>query len=100
MILSLMFVSVREIFVLILMNLPFVYICGILNFPTSFAIFVMSDVYLLCLSRQVRCQAFEADVLPSLVLLWPDSQLFHCLVYFYVLGSNLILFHQPSGRCS
>ena len=74
MLLYMMCVSVGEIFVLILLNLfaaLFVYTCGILNFPISFAIFVMSGVHLLCLFLQVKCQAVGADVLPSLMLLWP-----------------------------
>ena len=70
MILSLICVSVGNIFVLILLNLfsaPLIYIYGILNFPMFFAIFVMSDVYLLCLFQQVKFQAFEADILSSLL---------------------------------
>ena len=65
MILSLRNVSVGGIFVLILLNLfvaPFAYICGILNFPNTFVIFVLSYVYLLCLFQQVKFHAFEADV--------------------------------------
>ena len=42
-------------------------ICGILNFPISFAIFAMSCVYFLCLFWQVQFEAFEMDVLPSLI---------------------------------
>ena len=47
------------------------------------AIFVMSDVYLLCLFLQVKFQTFKAG---TLMLLWSDCQLFHCLVCLYVLG--------------
>ena len=59
-----------EIFVLIQLNLfvaPFDHTGGILNFPISVAIFVMSGVYFLCLFWQVKFQAFEADVFPSLI---------------------------------
>ena len=50
------------------------------------AIFVMSDVYLLCLFLQVKFQTFKAGALLTLMLLWSDCQLFHCLVCLYVLG--------------
>ena len=59
MITSLMYVSV---FVLILLNLfaaQFIYIAGILDFPISFAISVMSDVYLIYLFQQMKFQSFK-----------------------------------------
>ena len=108
MIISLMCVSVGEIFVLILLNLfepPFVYICGISNFPISYAIFVMSEVCLLCLFWKVKFQAFEANVLASLIqptLVRLSGASLSGRVYLYVLVDNkLILFHLLlSGRCS
>ena len=107
MIISLMCVSVGEIFVLILLNLfepPFVYICGISNFPISCAIFVMSEVCLLCLFWKVKFQAFEANVLASLIqptLVRLSGASLSGRVYLYVLVDKLILFHPLlSGRCS
>ena len=67
--------------------------------------------HLLCHFCQVRClfnllisaneiSVLWEDVLPSLMLPWPDCLLFHCLVYLYVPDNELILFHLPSGRWS
>ena len=50
------------------------------------AIFVISNVYLLCLFLQVKFQTFKTFALLTLMLLWSDCQLFHCLVCLYVLG--------------